>query len=65
MELIVNYLPLFGVVALAFVFFKNTWVSKQDEGNEKMIREIQTTWNGHGATGFHSNPSLWGTIVLK
>ena len=36
-----------------------------DEGNEKMIREIQTTWNGHGATGFHSNPSLWGTIVLK
>lgn len=36
-----------------------------DEGNEKMIREIQTTWNGHGASGFHSNPSLWGTIILK
>ena len=31
-----NYLPLFGVLALLFVFYKNTWVSKQDPGNEKM-----------------------------
>jgi len=38
MELIVNYLPLFGVLALAFVFFKNKWVSKQDEGNIKMVQ---------------------------
>ena len=38
MELIVNYLPLFGVLALAFVFLKNTWVSKQDEGSEKMAQ---------------------------
>ena len=30
------YLPLFGVLALAFVFYKNAWVSKQDPGNEKM-----------------------------
>ena len=36
MEMIVNYLPLFGVLALAFVFWKNTWVSKQEEGDEKM-----------------------------
>ena len=36
MELIVNYLPLFGVLALVFVFFKNAWVSKQEVGNEKM-----------------------------
>ncbi len=36
MEIIVNYLPLFGVLALAFVFWKNTWVSKQEEGDEKM-----------------------------
>jgi len=36
MELIVNYLPLFGVLALVFVFFKNAWVSKQEAGNEKM-----------------------------
>ena len=36
MEIIVNYLPLFGVLALVFVVIKNAWVSKQDEGNEKM-----------------------------
>ena len=38
MELIVNYLPLFGVLALVFVFLKNTWVTKQDKGNEKMTK---------------------------
>jgi len=31
-----NYLPLFGVLALIFVYYKNAWVSKQDPGNEKM-----------------------------
>ena len=30
------YLPVFGVIALLFVFYKNSWVSKQDPGNEKM-----------------------------
>ncbi|MDX5585209.1 MAG: sodium/proton-translocating pyrophosphatase, partial [Aureibaculum sp.] len=38
MELIVKFLPLFGVLALLFVYFKNRWVSKQDAGNEKMTR---------------------------
>jgi K(+)-stimulated pyrophosphate-energized sodium pump len=38
MELIVNYLPLFGVLALVFVFAKNAWVTKQDVGSEKMAR---------------------------
>ncbi len=38
MELILNYLWLFGVLALAFVFIKNAWVAKQDEGNEKMSK---------------------------
>ncbi len=36
MELIVNYLPVFGVLALIFVFFKNNWVVKQEQGDEKM-----------------------------
>ena len=31
-----NFLPLFGVLALLFVFYKNAWVSKQDPGDEKM-----------------------------
>ncbi|WP_299547097.1 sodium-translocating pyrophosphatase [Seonamhaeicola sp.] len=36
MKYIVDFLPLFGVLALLFVFIKNVWVSKQDVGNEKM-----------------------------
>ena len=36
MEIIVNYLPLFGIIALIFVLVKNIWLSKQDEGDEKM-----------------------------
>jgi len=35
-EGLTNYLPAFGVIALLFVFYKNSWVSKQDPGNEKM-----------------------------
>ena len=38
MELLVKFLPLFGVVALIFVFLKSGWVSKQAEGDEKMSR---------------------------
>ncbi len=36
MEFIVNYLPLFGILALVFVFIKNKWVTKQEVGSEKM-----------------------------
>ena len=46
MELIVNCLPLFGVVALAFVFIKNKWVSKQDDGNETMQRIAKNIADG-------------------
>ena len=35
-EGLTNYLPAFGIIALLFVFYKNSWVSKQDPGNEKM-----------------------------
>ena len=38
MELIIKFLPGFGLLALLFVFFKNSWVSKQEVGNEKMAR---------------------------
>ncbi len=37
MEFIVNYLPLFGVLALLFVLIKSAWVNKQDQGETKMI----------------------------
>ena len=38
MELIVKFLPLFGVLALAFVFIKSSWVNKQEEGDDRMKR---------------------------
>ncbi len=38
MELLVKFLPAFGVLALLFVVFKNVWVTKQEQGDEKMTR---------------------------
>jgi K(+)-stimulated pyrophosphate-energized sodium pump len=38
MENLVFILPLFGVLALLFVFWRSSWVSKQDAGTEKMIK---------------------------
>ena len=46
MEMIVNYLPLFGILALGFVFWKNAWVAKQDEGEEKMSRIAKNIADG-------------------
>jgi K(+)-stimulated pyrophosphate-energized sodium pump len=46
MEFIIKFLPAFGVLALLFVFFKNSWVSKQDVGNEKMARIAKNIADG-------------------
>lgn len=46
MELIVNFLPFFGILALLFVFVKSAWVTKQDQGNEKMIRIAKSIADG-------------------
>jgi len=46
MELIVNILPAFGVLALLFVLIKNIWVSKQEVGNEKMARIAKNIADG-------------------
>ena len=46
MELIIQLLPVFGVVALLFVFIKNMWVSKQEVGNEKMARIAKNIADG-------------------
>ena len=46
MEIIVSYLPFFGVLALAFVFWKNAWVAKQDEGEENMSRIAKNIADG-------------------
>ncbi len=46
MEFIVNYLWAFGVLALAFVFIKSAWVSKQDEGDDKMKKIAKNIADG-------------------
>ena len=46
MELLVKFLPLFGVLGLAFVLVKSAWVTKQEQGNEKMIRIAKSIADG-------------------
>jgi len=46
MDLIVKFLPIFGVAALIFVFLKSGWVSKQEVGNEKMSRIAKNIADG-------------------
>ena len=36
MDLIFHIIPLFGVLALLYTFWKSSWISKQDAGTEKM-----------------------------
>ena len=46
MELMIQFLPAFGILALLFVFLKNNWVSKQEVGNEKMERIAKNIADG-------------------
>ncbi len=46
MELIVNFLPAFGVLALLFVFVKSAWVGKQDQGDDKMKKIAKNIADG-------------------
>ncbi|WP_242202792.1 sodium-translocating pyrophosphatase [Aestuariivivens insulae] len=46
MDLIVKFLPLFGVLALVFVFVKSAWVTKQDQGDDKMKRIAKNIADG-------------------
>ncbi len=46
MELLVKFLPAFGVLALLFVFIKNAWVSKQEVGDDKMARIAKNIADG-------------------
>jgi len=36
MDLIFHIIPLFGVLALLYTFWKSSWISKQDAGTQKM-----------------------------
>ena len=46
MELVIQLLPAFGLVALLFVFVKNKWVSKQEVGDAKMARFAKNIADG-------------------
>lgn len=46
MEILVNYLPAFGVLGLLFVFIKNTWITKQDVGDAKMANIAKNIADG-------------------
>ncbi len=46
MEQIVNFLWAFGILGLLFVFVKNAWVSKQEEGDPKMARIAKNIADG-------------------
>ena len=46
MELFVDYLWAFGILALLFVWLKNIWVSKQAVGGEKMARIAKNIADG-------------------
>ena len=46
MELIIKFLPAFGILALLFVFLKNNWVAKQEVGGEKMARIAKNIADG-------------------
>ena len=37
MELLIKFLPAFGVLGLIFVFVKNVWITKQEVGTPKMV----------------------------
>lgn len=46
MEVIVNFLPAFGVLAILYVFIKSGWVSKQEVGDDKMARIAKNIADG-------------------
>lgn len=46
MDLIVKFLPAFGVLALLYVFIKSGWVSKQEVGDAKMARIAKNIADG-------------------
>ncbi|MCH7525317.1 MAG: sodium-translocating pyrophosphatase [Bacteroidetes bacterium] len=46
MELLIKFLPAFGVLALIFVFLKNIWVTKQEQGDAKMTRIAKNIADG-------------------
>jgi K(+)-stimulated pyrophosphate-energized sodium pump len=45
-QTLIYLIPVFGVLALLYTFWKSTWVSKQEVGNEKMARIAKNISDG-------------------
>ena len=45
-ETLIYLIPLFGVLALVFTFWKSAWVAKQEEGTERMQRIARAIQEG-------------------
>ena len=63
MEFIISFLPAFGIVALFFVFWKNSWVSKQPVGDEKMSNIAKNIAEGAMSFLKSENKILSGIVV--
>ena len=46
MDLLVNFLPVFGILALIYVAVRSGWVSKQEVGDDKMARIAKNIADG-------------------
>ena len=64
MENLVFILPLFGVLALIFVFWRSSYVSKMDVGTEKMAKIAEHIAVGAMALcALGSKQSIYGYIL--
>jgi K(+)-stimulated pyrophosphate-energized sodium pump len=46
MENLINYIPIFGVIALLFVVWKSAWVNRQEVGDAKMAKIAKNIADG-------------------
>ncbi|WP_036382658.1 sodium-translocating pyrophosphatase [Muricauda sp. MAR_2010_75] len=46
MDLIIKFLPVFGILGLLYVIVKNVWISKQEVGDEKMAKIAKNIADG-------------------
>ncbi len=60
MDLIFHIIPLFGVLALLYTFWRSRWITKQDAGNEKM-----QTIAGHIAEGAMAFPKAEYRVLIS
>jgi len=56
METLIYFVPLFGLAALLFSYVKQTWITKQNSGTERMVQISE--YIREGAIAFTTSPLL-------